>query len=299
MLTLGRPDRSSDAKIARRLATHFGEPIEFVESPAFDASVERWRHRHQNFESLEHGWFVPTALRARALGGRITDGIGAGVVSTGTLMKADAVAMWRGGQLDELAEWTVAHAAGVDAGFLDACRIAGFPVASREEVLQTLVDCLRQLQRFPNPLGAFSLFYWTGRGISASAFGLLPRERVMAPWCDDVLLQRLLCVDLDQALAQDWRDVVLARLDSTGIPFADAGSSPRQASPWSRMVGAVAWREFQRALPREWRPMIEELARTRGIRQTFGRAALGLLASMGEAFPQGLGQQSSVGTDLP
>ena len=292
-LTLGRPDRSSDAKTARRLATRFGEPIEFIEPPAFDAAIELWRHRRQNFESLEHGWFVPAALRARALGGTITDGIGAGVVSTGTLMKADAVALWRSGRFDELAEWTVAHAAGVDAGFLEACRRSGVSVASREEVLHALVECLRSLQSFPNPLGAFSLFYWTGRGISASAFGLLPRERVMAPWCDDALLRRLLCVDLDQALAQDWRDVVLARLDSTGIPFADAGSSPRPATLWKRAAGAVAWRDFQRRLPKEWRPMTEELAKTRGVRQTFGRAALGLLASVREASPRCVHDESA------
>ena len=56
MLTSGRFGASADARVAARLASAFGDPIEEVPLAPFSMETELWRHRAQSFESLEHGW---------------------------------------------------------------------------------------------------------------------------------------------------------------------------------------------------------------------------------------------------
>lgn len=281
MLTSGRFGASADARVAARLASAFGDPIEEVPLAPFSMETELWRHRAQSFESLEHGWFLSTALRARALGGMVTDGIGLGVLPTGSLMKAEAIALWRSGKLDELANWTVKHSAGVGDEFLDALREARIPLASSDEVRGAIVDALRRLAHLPNPLGAFSLFHWTRRGISASAFGLLDADRTIAPLTEPTLAVALLAEDVECAAASDWRERLLRRMDPTGIPFADqlpiAQQQRRRRSPY----GALAWRRFTQSAPPQFFPVIAAASQSSPAQRSFPRAALGLLAASG------------------
>jgi len=279
LLTVGSARDSPDAHVARALARRHGDPIEHVCGARFDAQRERWRHAHQNLESLEHSWFLSLALRARELGGPITDGIGAGVLSTGSLMHPEAVLLWRRGALDELAEWTIGHAGGTTPEFRAAVRAVGIPLASDDEVRAELVATLQGLARYPNPLGTFSLLHWTRRGISASAFGLLPAERVVAPLFDEELVSSLLAMDLERAMARDWREVVLKRLDQTGIPYADSLiRKPRlRFGSW---LGSRAWSRFESACGPDWRPMFDACRSPAGGRRSFCRSALGLLRTL-------------------
>jgi hypothetical protein len=279
IVTAGTPRYSVDASIAKQLARRHGDPIEFVQPQSWSLDVEQWRHAAMSFESLEHGWFTSIALRVRALGGPVTDGIGAGVLSTGSLMKDDAIALWKAGRTGELAEWTVQHSAGVDSSFLEAARVSGLPIASSDEVLHEIVQVLEELRKYPNPLGSFSLFHWTRRGIAASAFGMLGRENVVAPWMDPGLCSALLAIELDQAAQHDWRDDVLKVLDQTGLPFADT-VSPSGRRPPRSLRGALSWTQHRAQLPARLRPLSVACEASAGHRRTFGRAALVALSML-------------------
>ena len=279
LLTAGSARHSVDALIARDIARQYSDLIEFVPSRAWSGDIERWRHAMTSFESLEHGWFVPVALRARSLGGPVTDGIGAGVLATGSLMKEEAVRLWKQGRMDELAEWTLQHAAGVGGEFFEEARRVGLPLASADEVRQEIVGALFALRNYPNPLGCFSLFHWTRRGIGASAFGLLGRENVIAPWMDFELCKSLLAIELDEAIQHDWRDDVLAALDRTGLPLAES-LPPLRRRPWKSLQGGWAWRRYCSALPPQLRQLSAVCERTSGVRKTFGRAALSAMSML-------------------
>lgn len=272
-LLLTERGATADAAIACRLASQLEDPIERTTSPSWNWETESWRHRQTSIESLEHGWFLGIALRARALGGPVTDGIGAGVLPTGSLMKKEAVELWRAGSLDALADWTVAHAAGVGDDFLGTLRTQGVPLGSRDEVRHELVNVLRGLRRYPNPLGTFSLLYWTGRGIASSAFGLLGGQNVVAPWIEEPLCRALLAIELDHALQVDWRDVVLREVDRSGLAFADELHVPRRR-PRPSLLGMLRWRAFQRSLPGRLRRVAEACDLQNDGRRGFRRAAL-------------------------
>ncbi|MDI9404277.1 MAG: hypothetical protein QM516_10435 [Limnohabitans sp.] len=277
ILTADSPRHSVDARLAYSLARSCHDPLEFLGQLPWDLARESWRHTRASFESLEHGWFLAVALRARALGGPVTDGIGAGVLSTGSLMKPEAVELWKLGRLDELAVWTLAHAAGTDPAFRDAARRCGIPLASDDEVRHELVRTLRELAVYPNPLGTFSLLHWTRRGIGASAFGLLGRENVVAPWIDAALCRALLAIELDEALQRDWRDDVLSALDRTGVPFAD-DLRPARGRRFGSVRGALAWKRFQATVPSALRPARDVVERSTGVRRSFARSALCVLS---------------------
>ena len=294
LLTCGGLGASEDAIVATRLARFFAEPIEGVATAAFSAQTELWRHRAQNFESLEHGWFVNLALRTRALGGPVTDGIGLGVLSTGSLMKPEAVALWRSRRLNELAGWTIEHAAGTGSEVMQSIARCDIPLASADEVRHAFVQSIEELDHLPNPLGAFSLFHWTRRGISASAFGLLDAYRTIAPLCDARLASALLAEDLDRARASDWRERLIRRLDDSGIPFSDDSSAipasggrswisskgARVTSAPTRAASAWAWKAFARGTTPRLRPLAEAVGELKRTRRTFGRSALGCLAAL-------------------
>jgi hypothetical protein len=276
LLTFGRLSDSPDAQVARKLATRLRDPIEFIRAVPFDGATERWRQVRQNFESLEHSWFLSVALRARALGGPVTDGIGAGVLSTGSLMHPESLGLWMRGQRDELAEWTFAHAGGTTPEFRAMVRSVGVPIASDDEVREALVREFRALEVFPNPLGTFSLLHWTRRGISASAFGLLPSERVVAPLYDPQLVASLLAMETEQAMREDWREVVLRRLDQTGIGFAESVGT-RQRRRMGNLRGSWAWSRFESDCGRAWKPLFDSCRAAGGPRRSFARSAIGLL----------------------
>ncbi|MFM1804567.1 MAG: hypothetical protein RL136_1446, partial [Planctomycetota bacterium] len=111
ILTLSQPGPASDCAIAHRLAATLGQQVAPVVPSAFDGVRELDRHERQSFQSLEHGWFVDLAARVRAGGGAVTDGIGAGVLSTGSLLEAEPIAHWRAGEIAALFDWTASHGA--------------------------------------------------------------------------------------------------------------------------------------------------------------------------------------------
>lgn len=279
VLTAGAPRHSVDALIARDITRKTSDPIEFVSGRGWSLELERWRHTMTSLESLEHGWFLPVSLRARALGGPVTDGIGAGVLATGSLMKEDAVRLWKEGRTDELADWTLQHGAGVGADFFDEARRLGLPLASADEVRQEIVAALFRLRNYPNPLGCFSLFHWTRRGIGASAFGLLGRENVIAPWMEFELCKSLLAIELDEAIRHDWRDDVLAALDRTGLPLAES-LPPRPRRPWKSLSGRWAWRRYCSTLPPQLQQLSAVCERNSGVRKTFGRSAISAMSML-------------------
>jgi asparagine synthase (glutamine-hydrolysing) len=285
VLTGGGLRGTPDGIVATRLARTFGEPIEGVTPVTFDLKRELWRHQVQNFESLEHGWFLGIALRARALGGPVTDGVGLGVLATGSLMKPEAIALWRVGALDELAEWTVAHAAGVGSDFLEKLAHAGVPLSSTDEVRHEIVYALRALGHLPNPLGAFSLLHWTRRGISASPFGLLDQSRTFAPLCDEHLAAATLSIELRHAVESDWRERLLSQFDTTGIPFSDDPSvnwpeSRAQGGLVQRVLGRVEWARLCARFQGDLRDLAAHVPARGGLRRSFQRSSLGLLAAL-------------------
>ncbi len=283
LITLDQYGRHSDAAIAERLARFVDEPFQRVAPLPFDGARELDRHAMQSFQSLEHEWFVAIAARARLIDGGVTDGIGAGVLATGSLLEAEAVALYRAGHFDALCEWTAARGGFASRRFQEAARSVGVPLASRDEVLHEFAGVLRELATTPNPLGMYSLMHWTRRGIGASAYGLLPQDRVRTPLFENELCRAVAAYPMEMALESDWRDIVLERLDDSGIPFATGESSliPRWLRAPSRVLQSRAgWMAFTRRLS----PVLQHLARvadaSTGDRRCFDRAALGLLASL-------------------
>ena len=283
VLTLDQRGDQSDAAIAERLAAAVGLSVERVRTQPFSGPRELERHRQQSFQSLEHEWFLPLAARVRALGGTVTDGIGSGVLSTGSLLDAQAIALRKERRYDALSDWTANHGSRVSQEFLDAARAEGIPLADRDGVLHEFAGVMRSLECTPNPLGMFSLLHWTRRGIGASAYGLLPSERVITPLYDERLCRALAAIPMERAMARDWREIALASLDRTGVPFAikEGGRLPRWARfPLRTIRSRLAWMKFVRALPAPLARLARIADRSPWPRQTFDRAAVGLLASL-------------------
>ena len=296
VLTLAQRGAQSDAAVAARLAAALGEPLERVAPLCFDGLRELDRHAMQSFQSLEHEWFMAISQMVRARGhdlygglngglngGGVTDGIGAGVLSTGSLLHPEAMLLWKDRRIEDLFEWTAAHGSGVSAEFLAAARAEGVPLAERDAVVNEFAGVMRSLESTPNPLGMYSLLHWTRRGIGASAYGQLPHDRVRTPLFDEDLCRALAAMDGKEALAADWRETMLRRLDDTGIPFskAESGVLPRwMRYPVRSVRSRLGWIAFVRGLS----PALKRLATVAdasvGQRRSFDRAAVGLLASL-------------------
>lgn len=283
VLTLDQRGPESDAAVAERLAAAVGLRADRVATQAFSGAREIERHQHQSFQSLEHEWFLPLAERVRMLGGTVTDGIGSGVLSTGSLLDAQAIALYQERRFEALSDWTANHGSRVSQEFLDAARAEGIPLADRDAVLHEFACVMKSLQSTPNPLGMYSLLHWTRRGIGASAYGLLPAERVIAPLYDETLCRALAAIPMERAMARDWREIVLASLDRTGVPFAvrEGGRLPRWARfPLRTIRSRLAWVAFVRGLPAPLVRLARIADRSPWPRQTFDRAAVGLLAAL-------------------
>ena len=292
VLTLAQRGAQSDAAVAARFAAAVGEPIERVAPLSFDGSRELDRHAMQSFQSLEHEWFMAISQMVRARGhnlygglngGGVTDGIGAGVLSTGSLLHPEAMLLWKDRRIEDLFDWTAAHGSGVSAGFLAAARAEGVSLAEREAVLNEFASVMRSLESTPNPLGMYSLLHWTRRGIGASAYGQLPHDRVRTPLFDEDLCRALAAMDGKEALAADWRETMLRRLDDTGIPFskAESGVLPRwMRYPVRSVRSRLGWIAFVRGLPPALKRLATVADATVGQRRSFDRAAVGLLASL-------------------
>ena len=292
VLTLAQRGAQSDAAVAARFAAAVGEPIERVAPLSFDGSRELDRHAMQSFQSLEHEWFMAISQMVRARGhnlygglngGGVTDGIGAGVLSTGSLLHPEAMLLWKDRRIEDLFDWTAAHGSGVSAGFLAAARAEGVSLAERDAVVNEFAGVMRSLESTPNPLGMYSLLHWTRRGIGASAYGQLPHDRVRTPLFDEDLCRALAAMDGKEALAADWRETMLRRLDDTGIPFskAESGVLPRwMRYPVRSVRSRLGWIAFVRGLPPALKRLATVADATVGQRRSFDRAAVGLLASL-------------------
>ena len=153
-------------------------------------------------------------------------------------------------------------------------------------MLDEFAGVMGALRDTPNPLGMYSLLHWTRRGIGASAYGLLPRERVWTPLYDRALCRAVAAIPLEQAMASDWREMVLSRLDRTGVPFSvrEGGAVPRWLrAPVRTLRSRLAWRAFVGGLPAPLRTLASVADESRGMTRTFERGAVGLLASLDDA----------------
>ena len=286
LLTLDQQGPESDAAVAERLGRALSERVQRVDPLAFDGGRERSRHARQSFQSLEHEWFLAIAERVRVGSGPVTDGIGAGVLSTGSLLHPEAVGLWRSGDIEGLFDWTAAHGAHVSERVLAAAVAEGLPIAPRAAVLEEFARVMASLRDTPNPLGMYSLLHWTRRGIGASAYGLLPADRVWTPLYDRALCRAVAAIPLEQAMAGDWREMVLSRLDRTGVPFSvrEGGALPRwMRAPLRTVRSRLAWRSFVDGLPAPLRVLASVADESRGMTRTFERGAVGLLASLDDA----------------
>jgi len=282
-LTLDQYGAQSDAAIACKLAEHLEIPIERVKPLPFDGAREVGRHVRQSFQSLEHGWFLPIAMQVRAMDGCVTDGIGAGVLSTGSLLGAEPVSLWNERRIDELCEWMVGHAGGASRRWIDGARSAGIAIASHDEVLHEFSRVMRGLEGQPNPLGMFSLLHWSRRGIASSAYGLLPGERVLAPLYDLDLCRAIAAVPMERAMRRDWREIALESLDDSGLPFATGEDNrvPRWIrNPLRTMRSKYAWQRFCSELPAPLARLAADADVEGGDRKSFNRAAIGLIAAL-------------------
>jgi len=283
LCTLRQDGAESDHAVAVRLARSIGLEVAAIEPEPFDGAVELDRHLRQSYQSLEHGWFVPVARELRARACPVTDGIGAGVLHVGTLLKPEAIELWRAGRIRELMHWMIARSAGVSPAFLEALRAEGVDLASEDEVLQEFAAILRGLEGTPNPMGLFSLLHWTHRGIGGSAYGLLDPAQVRTPLYDRALCGALAAIPHDRAMAHDWREIALAELDRTGIPFAkgEGGVLPRWLRhPMRTAANRRGWSAFAASLPAPLARLAAHADGERGGRRSFDRAAVGLLASL-------------------
>jgi hypothetical protein len=272
-----------DRIVARRLADRFGIPFREVEPANFATAREFERHRRLSFASLEHQWMFSAAECARAGGCPVTDGIGAGVLPTGSFLKPEVMAMWDLRRLDEIASWAMEHANGIGVPMFEALRETGLPIASIDEVRHEIVSVLRALDGLPNPLGSFSLLHWTGRGIASSAFGLIGGgRRVVAPLFDRALCEALMSVEARDAVRQDWRDTLLQSFDDTGIPLAStlAPRAVRRRPIIDRVRSAVAWRGFVGGLNPDLRRIAASMVGDKPPHRTFRRTALSLLGAL-------------------
>jgi hypothetical protein len=282
-LTLDQYGGQSDAAIACRLAEHLEIPIERVRPLPFDGAREVGRHMMQSFQSLEHGWFLPIAMQVRSMNVRVTDGIGAGVLSTGSLLGAEPVRLWNERRVDELCEWMVGHAGGASRRWIDGARSAGIAIASHDEVLHEFSRVMRGLEGQPNPLGMFSLLHWSRRGIASSAFGLLPEDRVVAPLYDLELCRAIAAVPMERAMRRDWREIALESLDDSGLPFATGEDTrvPRWVrNPLRTIRSKYAWQRLCGELPQPLARLAADADLEGGDRKSFNRAAIGLIAAL-------------------
>jgi len=281
--TLRQDGSESDCAVAFRLAKSIGLEMVAIEPQPFDGPAELDRHLLQSYQSLEHGWFVPVANELRARACPVTDGIGAGVLHMGTLLNPEAISLWRAGRTRELMHWMIARSAGVSPAFLEALRAEGVAVATEDEVVQEFASVLRGLEGTPNPMGLFSLLHWTHRGIGGSAYGLLDPDQVRTPLNDRALCSALAAIPFDRSMAHDWRAVVLAELDRTGVGFAkgEGGLLPRwMRHPLRTAASRRAWTNFAGSLPAPLARLAVLADSGRGGRRSFDRAAVGLLASL-------------------
>ncbi len=272
-----------DRAVARRLAAHHGIPFREVAPAPFSREGERRRHGLLSYASLEHSWMLRAADVARGYGGPITDGVGAGVLPTGFFLKPAVRAMWTEGRLDAIADWCVEEGAGVGERMYRALRADGVPLADVDDARQEFVRMLRDLERYPNPLGTLSLLHWTGRGIAASAFGLLGHDRpVIAPFFDRRLCEALLAIEMEEAVRSDWRDELLRIHDRSGILHSvDSGASARGLL--DRIRAKYEWRRFQAAAHPSLRRHAAERADGPAHRRFFQRTALTLLDALDRA----------------
>lgn len=287
ILTIEQSGPRSDAAVAARLAASLGESVEVVPQLAFSGARELRRHALQGFQSLEHEWFLPIAERVRAERGLVTDGIGAGVLSTGSLMQPEAVALWNAGDIEALFDWTAAHGGGVSSRFLARAAAEGLPVGTREQVLAEFATVLDSLRGCPNPLGMYSLLHWTRRGIAANAFGLLPSERVAAPLYERELCRSLAAIPMERAAAWDWREAVISELGGPSVPYATDESRrvPRWlSSPLRSVRSRFARRMFRASLGQPLANLADAAESGSAFRRPFERSAVGLLASLERAL---------------
>jgi hypothetical protein len=271
----------ADRTVAGQLAGHFGIPFREVEPATFSIRRERERHRRLSFSSLEHQWMYAAAERARSHERPITDGIGAGVLPTGSFLKAEVIAMWNGRRHDEIADWAIDHCNGIGRPMFEALRASGLPIAEVDEVRQEFVATLRSLDGLPNPLGSLSLLHWTGRGIAASAFGLIGAGRhVVAPFFDRSLCEAIMAVETRDAIRSDWRDVLLRSFDRTGIALAPSDAPAQRMPLVHRVRSAIGWKRFLRNLSPRLRAVTESVREPIRTRQAFQRTAISLLATL-------------------
>lgn len=278
---LSTGDRS-DRLIARRLAQRVGLPFEEVDPATFSMAREVERHHRLSYSSLEHQWMHAASDLVRSRGLAITDGIGAGVLPTGTFLKPEVIALWDACRYDEIAEWAVGHCNGVGLPMFEALRGIGLPIAGLDEVRHEFVDTLRSLEGFPNPLGSLSLLHWTGRGIAASAFGLIGGgRRIVAPFFDRALCEALMAIETREAVRTDWRDTLLREFDDTGIELAPADAPVHRMPLAHRMRSAIRWRRYTGGLPPALRAIAVATESANRSRQTFQRTAVSLLTALG------------------
>ena len=271
-----------DRAVARRLAQRFGLPFHEVEPATFSAAREAERHRRLSYSSLEHQWMFAAAERVRSRGLPITDGIGAGVLPTGSFLKPEVIAMWEGRRYDEIADWAVGHCNGVGLPMFEALRGSGLPIAGVDEVRHEFVGVLRSLEGWPNPLGTLSLLHWTGRGIAASAFGLIGGgRRIVAPFFDRALCEALMAVETREAVRTDWRDTLLRAFDDSGVPLAPSDAPTNRMPIVHRMRSAMRWRSFVGGLSPAMQAMAAATRSAPLSRLTFQRTAISLLAALG------------------
>lgn len=215
--------------------------------------------------------------------GSVADGIGAGVLSTGSLLGDEPLEMWNARRIDELFEWMVGHAGGASRRWIDAARPAGIEIASHDEVLHEFSLVMRSLEDQPNPLGMFSLLHWSRRGIASSAFGLLPADRVIAPLYDIELCRAIAALPMERAMRRDWRDIALESLDDSGLPFATHEDTrlPRWLrNPLRTVRSKHAWIRFCSELPDPLSSLAIDADSDAGHRKSFNRAAVGLIAAV-------------------
>ncbi len=290
ILTSGTTAVSDDAVVATEVARRLGQSIEYCPAQTFNGATELARHELQSFDSLEHGWILAVAAKTQASSAPIFDGLGLGVISTGSLLEPDAVQLWNQGNLDELSHWVIGHGTGTSPRFREALRGYGYELASTDEVCHELVTTLRSLTCWANPLGAFSLFHWTRRGIAGLPFGLLADAgRVIAPLCDSDLAEALLALNIEQARAHDWREQVLALLWPDAPRFVRTSVAPTSKYSWAGIArksrGAhnrVRRALFARSLPAPLRALYARCeSGDNATRTLFNQSAVTMLASIG------------------
>jgi asparagine synthase (glutamine-hydrolysing) len=181
---------TGDLQVARALTDALGVPHVAIEPSASRLDTELRKNRATSFCADEHGWYMALVDYLRAHPSTIFDGIGGDVLSRSSNLSEARIALFRTGQLEDLARGLWPRSTeGVVRKLLPRDEYDRF---HPDLAVSRLVEELRDHMDAPNPVGSFFFFNRTRREIALIPYALLrDAGPVHAPFLDHELYDLL------------------------------------------------------------------------------------------------------------